>query len=581
MIKSIIIYSKIFPYIKKKRKLQIIFTIFLSILVSITESLGIGSLLPFIASIIDPEKIYSIPIIKNIFHNLNFNIDHLTIIFGSVFIFLVLFSSFLKIVLLKINSKISYSLIGEICTTMFKKIISQPYHLHLGKNSSDIIATLMERSNSVGETTYFLISIINSLLFLFFITLTITLMAPFNILNLLIFLLIFYFLVFLFIRKKIKLNSLNISQQSGNLIKITQEALGSIREILIYKISNFFVPKFSKANSLLRNAIGNQVFIAGSPSHLLQALILVSGIIFLYYLNYREMLIDFVPIIAVIILAIQKLFPNVQTVFASLTSITVKEYSLKKTAEILVLSDTSEEKIKNKTNKNNKGKLMFKNAIEFKNVCFSYSNDGNFKLDNIGFSIKKGEKIGINGPSGSGKSTLVNLLLGLLTPTSGQIFLDNNKLEQNNIELWQEKIAFVSQNIFLSDESILQNISFSDDKKNVNTEKINKVLEDVNLINYVNKLPDGINSKVGERGSKLSGGQVQRIGIARALFKNKEVIVLDEATNSIDKHNEETILDNLSKINGLTLILISHNDHLLKKCDQIFLVNDGKLQKVS
>ena len=229
MNKSIITYSKIFPYIKKKRKLQIIFTIFLSILVSITESLGIGSLFPFIASIIDPEKIYSIPIIKNIFHNLDFNIDYLTIIFGSVFIFLVLFSSFLKIVLLKINTKISYSLIGEICTTMFKKIISQPYHLHSGKNSSDIIATLMVRSNCVGETTYFLISVINSLLFISFITLTIVLMAPFNILNLLILLFTFYFLVFLFIRKQIKLNSLNLSQQTENLIKTTQETLGSIR----------------------------------------------------------------------------------------------------------------------------------------------------------------------------------------------------------------------------------------------------------------------------------------------------------------------------------------------------------------
>ena len=269
-----------------------------------------------------------------------------------------------------------------------------------------------------------------------------------------------------------------------------------------------------------------------------------------------------------------------QTVFSSLTSISVLEDNLKKTAEILVLSDTSKEKIKNKTNKNNKGKMMFKNAIEFKNVCFSYSNDGNFKLDNIGFSIKKGEKIGINGPSGSGKSTLVDLLLGLLTPTSGQIFLDNNKLDQNNIELWQEKIAFVSQNIFLSDESILQNISFSDDKKTVNTEKINKVLEDVNLINYVNKLPDGINSKVGERGSKLSGGQIQRLGIARAFYKDREVIILDEATNALDKENQEKIIKILNQLEKRTIIIVSHNTNMLSHCDQVFKVEEGKLKKI-
>ena len=202
-------------------------------------------------------------------------------------------------------------------------------------------------------------------------------------------------------------------------------------------------------------------------------------------------------------------------------------------------------------------------------------------MDNIQFSIKKGEKIGIKGPSGSGKSTIVDLLLGLLKPTSGKILFDGKQLDESNIESWQEKIAFVSQNIFLTDESISQNVSFSDEKQIIKEDKINEVLKNVNLLDYVNKLPNGINSKVGERGSNLSGGQVQRIGIARALFKNKEVIVLDEATNSIDKHNEETILDNLSKINGLTLILISHNDHLLKKCDQIFLVNNGKLQKIT
>ena len=577
--KSLYIYSQIFPHINKRRKWQIFLSIIISLIVTILESLGISSLFPFIASIIDPSKIYNIEIIKNILDRFNIGKENLVVFFGSVFIFLIALSAILKIFLLKINTKICYSLIAEICIVMFKKILKQPYHLHLNRNTSDVVATLALRSKSVGETTFFLISIINSILFTIFITLTVILIAPFNIVNLLAFFFIFYFVVFLIVKNKVKLNSLNISEQSGNLIKTIQESLGSIREILIYKSSNLFLPKFNSSNLKLRNAEGNQVFVSSSPSHVLQAIILVGAILFAYHLNSKGILIELIPVMSSVILAIQKLFPNIQTIFTSYTSVSGLEDSLRKTSEML--KDYEGENKIFETDKKHKPKLTFNNEIGFKNVCFSYSENDAFKLDNIQFSIKKGEKIGIKGPSGSGKSTIVDLLLGLLKPTSGKILFDSKQLDESNIETWQEKIAFVSQNIFLTDESISKNVSFSDEKQIISEDKINTVLKNVNLLNYINKLPDGINSKVGERGSNLSGGQIQRIGIARALFKNKEVIILDEATNSIDKNNEEIIIENLSKIDGLTLIIISHDDHLLKKCDQIFFVKDGKLQTKS
>ena len=573
-------YAKLFPYIESKRKAQIYLSILLSFIVSITESLGIGSLFPFIASIVDPNKIYEIEFIKNILNYLNINSENLTIFFGLIFVSIILLSSLLKIILLKINTKISYSLIAEICMLMFSKIVNRPYHFHLGKNSSDIVATLSLRSQSVGETTYFLISMINSILLVSFTTLTIVLITPFNILNLLIFFFLFYFLVFLFLRRKIKSNSTDISQQSGNLIKTTQETLGSMREILIYKVSNLFLTRFNYSNLKFRNALGNQVFIAASPSYVLQAFILVGAVVFAYYLNYKGALVDLIPVVAAIILAIQKLFPNVQTIFSNLTSITGLEDSLKKSLELLKDHEEQSKKTKNTISKN-KNELTFNKEMEFKNVCFSYSSEDKFKIENIKFSIKKGEKIGVRGPSGCGKSTLVNLILGLLKPSSGDIFLDDNKLDKNNISSWQKKIAFVSQSIFLTDDSILENISFSDVNKKVNLEKINQILKDVNLEDYVNGLPNGINSKVGEKGSKLSGGQIQRLGIARALFKNREIIVLDEATSAMDKENEEIIFESLNKIKNLTLIIISHNEEVLKKCDKIFSLNQGVLNSIS
>ena len=573
--KSLIIYSKIFPYIKRERKLQIFISIFISIFVSIFESLGIGSLFPFIASLIDPDKIYNINFIKNILIYFNVDKSNLSIIFGSTFILLVLLSSILKIVLLKINTNISYSLIAEIGLLMFTKIVNQSYISHLKKNSSDTVTSLAIRANCVGETTFFLINIINSLLFVIFITLTILIISPFSIINIIILLFLFYFSVFLIFRRKIKSNSLNITRQSGNLIKMTQETIGSIREIIIYKISNIFLKKFNEANFKFRQALGSQVFISAVPSHILQGLILISAILFAYYLNSIGKLIDLVPVLTAIILAIQRLFPNIQTIFASFTTISGLEGNLKETSDILTHARESKNKL------DYKKKLPFNDVIEFKNVCFSYSDDETFKVDNVEFSIKKGSKVGIKGTSGGGKSTIVDLLIGLLKPVSGEILLDKHKLDQNSIHLWHEKIAFVSQNIFLTDESILKNICISEEEKNVDIEKINKVLKDVNLFEYVSKLPNGINTLVGERGSNLSGGQIQRVGIARALIKKREVIILDEATNAIDRNNEEIIMENLGKIKGLTLIIVSHDDYLLNKCDQVFQIENGRLTNVS
>jgi len=463
---------------------------------------------------------------------------------------------------------------------MYNKIISQPYNLYLGRNSSDIIATISNRSSSVGETTFFLITVLSSLFLSIFITVTIFLIAPNEITSLLFFFLIFYFLIFLFIKKKLKNISATISDQSGNVIKLVQESLGSIREILIYKISNFFVPRFIKSNVKLREAMGNMVFITSSPGPLLHLIVIVSIIIFTYYFYSLGVLVDFIPILSAVVFGVQKLVPNINSTFASLASISVQEENLKKISDILNITNSTNYGYFNQKIKNNKNNIKFNNEIEFRNVSFFYNEENTFKLNNITFKIRKGNKIGLKGSSGSGKSTLIDLAMGLLKPSSGDILLDHEKLNHENVNAWQEKIAFVSQDIFLTDESILENITFSDNLKKINYEQINKILKDVNLLDYVNELPNGINSKVGERGSKLSGGQIQRLGIARALHKEREVIILDEATNALDKKNEKIIFDTLYKIKGLTLIVISHNEEIIKNCDQVFSLSEGKLKNL-
>jgi len=577
---SLSTYIKLFPFIKKKRKLQIYLSVALSTITSLFESISVGLLFPFIASVIEPEKIYNIKFVINLLNFFDLDKSNLTLFFACIFIFLVILTALLKIILIRINTKISYPLVSEICMDMFNKIISQPYHLHLDRNSSDVVATVVMRSKSVGETTFFLISIFNSLILSTFIIGTILLIAPFEIINILFLFTLFYFLIFKFVRKKIKSISSTISHQSGNLVKSVQESLGSIREILIYKAANFFVPRFKNSNFKLREAEGDTVFVAASPGPLSQSMVIIGAIIFAYYLNSKEVLVDFLPILSAVTLGVLKLVPSIQTIFSSFTSISGLEDSLNKTAEILCSNETNgHDDKKDKDEKLNS--LKFDNEIKFNNVNFSYPKNNNFRLSEINFKIKKGSTVGIKGVSGSGKSTLIDLLLGLLKPSNGEILLDDKPLKSENMSNWQDKLAFVSQNIFLTDESISRNIALSNDLKEVDIAKINQVIQDVNLSEYINKSPVGINLKTGERGSNLSSGQIQRLGIARALYKNKEIIILDEATNALDKKNENFIFETLNKIKGLTLIFISHNEELIKRCDQVLFIKDGKLNSIS
>ncbi len=199
------------------------------------------------------------------------------------------------------------------------------------------------------------------------------------------------------------------------------------------------------------------------------------------------------------------------------------------------------------------------NLISSKELSYYYKNKKQEIISNLSFTIKKGENVLISGDSGCGKSTLMYLLLGLMKPTSGYISILNHKLDTNIIKDWHYQIAYVQQSIYLMDDSLLNNITFFSNYDENNNSKINKILEITGLIDIVSQLPEKLNTRIGENGKRLSGGQKQRIGIARALFKEPKVLMLDEATNALDKYSEESVLKNIRKYySDLTIIVITH-----------------------
>ena len=223
---------------------------------------------------------------------------------------------------------------------------------------------------------------------------------------------------------------------------------------------------------------------------------------------------------------------------------------------------------------------MFIKNIQLKDVCYKYPKSEKYVLRDINLEIKKGQKIGLVGESGSGKSTLLNIIMGLIDPSSGQLCIDNKNISQFKSE-WLANIGYVPQKIYLADDSIKSNIAFGLTDDEINTSKIEKSTVNANLKKFIESLKNGYSYGVGEFGNKISGGQAQRVGIARAYYKSSEVIILDEATNALDTDNEDKIIKIINKNeDSKTFVIVSHRQSVLKECDVIFSLVDGQITKV-
>jgi ABC-type multidrug transport system fused ATPase/permease subunit len=224
--------------------------------------------------------------------------------------------------------------------------------------------------------------------------------------------------------------------------------------------------------------------------------------------------------------------------------------------------------------------LTFERSIEIQDLCYQYPGSVEFSLCNISLSIKRGMSIGIIGKSGAGKSTLADVVLGLLTPSSGAILVDGINIHENNTA-WQQLIGYVQQDIFLLDDSIRRNIAFGLPEDSIDTKRMNGVVVESQLEEFISSLPDGLNTQLGERGVRLSGGQKQRIGIARALYRNSSTLIFDEATSALDNETESEIVSAINNLKGTrTIIVIAHRLSTTEHCDRVIELTDGGISKI-
>lgn len=570
---------RLWQHMSLRRKYQFILLLVLMILASLAEIISIGSVIPFLGALTSPDKFFANPAAQPLVSF--FNVETANQIIAPmtiIFCFAAILSGGVRLILLVFTTHLSFATGLDLSNEIYQKTLYQPYKVHLSRNSSKIINGVSNKANAiVGGIILPTLNLISASIMVFAISITLVYIDP-----IVSFLTVFIFgSIYILLSKytgnnKIK-NSQVIAEQSTQVIKSVQEGLGGIRDILINGSQDVYCKIFSRANGPLRDAQANNQIVSQSPRFIMEALgmISIAGLA-CYLINQTDGALKAIPVLGALALAAQKMLPIMQQSYQAWSAIQSSYASLEDALELIDQSlppDCFNKEI---------GKINFNHDIKFDDVSFRYKTGSDNVLQNLTLSILKGQSVGIVGVTGSGKSTVIDILMGLLEPSSGTLKVDGKAITKKNVRSWQKRIAHVPQAIFLSDSTITENIAFGIDKKDIDFNRVCDAANKSHLQHVIDKLPNKYDTVVGERGVRLSGGQRQRIGIARALYKNADILVFDEATSALDNKTEESVMSSIDELGKeITVIVIAHRISTLKNCTKIIELADGKIVNIS
>jgi len=472
------------------------------------------------------------------------------------------------------QTRFGYAIGADISIRVYRNLLYSPYSLHVSRNSSEFISGITNKTALVVTQVILPILLIISasiILIAIFITLLlinplVAIMATFGFAS------IYAFILFL-TKKRLLRDSENISKKTNLLIQSLQEGFGGIRDVIIDGTQEAYCRIFREVDLPLRNAQAGIVIIGQTPRFIVEAFgITILASVAYYLAQSLDGINKAIPVLGVFALAAQRLLPLLQQLYASWTSILGCSSLLK---DILFYLNQG---LPEHSSLSSPSLIKFDNYIKLENLDFRYSPDGPSILKGFSYKINKGEKIGLIGITGSGKSTLIDIIMGLLIPEDGQLYIDNQLITAKNYRSWQLHISHVPQNIFLADTTILENIAFGIPLAEIDYKLVYECAKKAQISKTIESWSLQYKTLVGERGVRLSGGQRQRIGIARALYKKTDVIIFDEATSALDDKTELKVIDSIFNLNpNITILIIAHRLTTLKKCTQVIELEGGRV----
>ncbi len=546
------------------------------ILTSIMEFVGIGSIVPYIGIVSNPKIVESSSLLIYLRDLTGFiQIKEFIFFLGICTILLVVFGNLFSMLSVYLTLMFGHRVGQEWTCRLFSYYMRKDYLYHTRNNTAQLTSNVVIEVGRVLHGMLLPILSANAKISLLIILLISSfLYNPFVSALIILLLSLFYCFLYFIVRHKLFEYGAIVSSLTAKRFRFINEGLGGIKENIILGTVDFYIQRFKNTRRKFANAQIMKEFINKAPRYIIEIIIfggVISVILYSFYYRSTEF-IDILPQLTFFVIIGYKVIPSTQTIFQSVAQARNSQKPMEIVSNDLLMAGEKKEKSDDTIS------IVPEEKIELKNIYFKYDEPNHNIFSDLNLKIVPGSTIGFAGPTGSGKTTLVDLFLGLISPQEGALLVDGVKITKENLRTWQNSLGYVPQNIFLQDGSIKENIAYGISDSEIDMDRVWKAIIQAQLNRFISTLPDGVDTKVGERGVQLSGGQRQRIGIARALYRNASVLVLDEATSALDGETETGLLNVLYSLKkSMTLLLIAHRLSTLKDCDQIYVLDQGKL----
>ena len=540
------------------------------------ELLSLGSVLPFLAVLSDPSQLWQQPLVKSFAVSAGFTTAR-ELLFPATFAFVAasIFAAIIRLSNLWLNGRFAAAVGSDLSCESYRRTLYQPYGVHVQRNSSSVITASTAHTGATVAALSAILQVMTSVVVavglftgLLLINWLIALCAAVLFASL-------YLLLAISIRKQLQRNGERIAESVRQQLQALQEGLGAIRDVLLDGNQLAYVNIYRSADLPLRRLQAKNQYLASFPRFAFEAICLVMIAILGSIIVVRNGPGgSLFPLLGALALGAQRLLPALQQIYTGWATLNARKASILEVFNLLDQPLSSQLTVDDP--------LPFRQSLRFESVFFRYGSDLQFVINDLDLVIRPGERLGLIGTTGSGKSTTVDLLMGLLEPTSGRLLVDDIDLydtnHPENILAWRSTIAHVPQNIYLTDSSFAENIAFGVPMHMIDFSLVVRAAQQAQISAFIESNPNGYHCFVGERGIRLSGGQRQRIGIARALYKQATVIVLDEATSALDDTTEDAVMQAVEGLSrNLTLVIVAHRLSTVQRCDRVIRLSQGRI----
>ncbi len=550
------------------------------IVTSLAEVFTIGAVLPFLGVLTAPEKIFANDFAQPFITLLQIqSSEDLLLPFTLIFITAAVFAGLTRIALLWVQTHLSMAIGADFGVQVYERTLYQPYSLHVSRNSSEILAGARKAERLSEHIIQPMLLVISSVLILLAVIATLIAIHPVIASSAFLGFGLIYTVVVSTTKRRIAYNSQTIAAHQGRVTKAIQEGLGGIRDVLIYGTQPVYSNLYKDAFIPMQQAQASNLVIGASPRFGVEALgmVLIAGLA--YVLAAASGVVggatSAIPVLGALALGAQRLLPVLQQIYNAYITVKGNQASTRDALDLL------DQPMPEDIHAPPARPMAFHKSITLKDLGFRYTPKGPWVLRHLNLEISKGSRVGFVGVTGSGKSTLLDLVMSLLAPTEGELLIDNTPITPQNTRSWQVHISHVPQAIFLSDTSITENIAFGVPPQQIDLHRVKQAAQQAQIAQTIEDWRNGYDTLVGERGVRLSGGQRQRIGIARALYRQANVIIFDEATSALDNETEAAVMQAVETLGrDITILIIAHRLTTLRNCDRIVELSNGGIKAI-